>query len=259
MAHLYINGTLDLDIGREFGDDPKNGYKIGYNTGIKYKSGVNQHEHQLNDGLSYWQHNANKSRRVTCTHIFTDEEADEGIVANIDSLINHMKTNALPLIVYNADGEGGNGKIIASMIAKVVDYDRDLGIDGLIHLDFDFAEHKEPKSSITTFDTFNKKTTTKPKTTTAVKAPPSYIKDLYTCKPVKAKDKFKIPCVTSLQKMLQSDGKYLKYIVDGQFWIYTEQELKAWQKDVAKVKATGTWTSDCVAYLKKKYGTGNAQ
>ena len=266
MAHLYINGMFDLDIGKEFTDDPKNGYKIGYNTGIKAISGVNTHEHQLNDGKSYIQHNGTKSKQITCTHIFSDEDLDEGLIGQLDLLMHHMKTTALPTIVYVDDGYGGNGSIVESIMAKVNVYEKEYGIQGIASIDFKFIEHKGSDTKTTTFDTFNKKTTTAKKkeimplkvgqeytSKISSKETPSYIRDLLSCKPVKNESKKGVSCVISLQKMLKSDGKYLKYLTDGWFWTFTEQELKAWQRDIAKVKATGTWTKECIDYLKKKH------
>lgn len=257
MAHLYINAELDLDIGQDIYHDPKNGYKIGQNTGINAVSGVNTKEMQMNDGKSYVMNNGTKSKHITCTHIFTDEQLNNGLINQLDLLFHHMKTNALPIVVYIDDGFGGDGEIVESFIGKINKYEKKYGINGANNVDLGFIEHVEVKNQTATFNTFNKTTTTTNSKSAGAPLYPSYMADLMKCTPVKANKKG-VSCVYSLQKMLKYYKKYLNYNLDGLFWTHTEQELKAWQKDIAKVKVTGKWDSASKQWLDKQWKITNS-
>lgn len=278
MAHIYING-----------------FKILQNTGLKRNNTVNYLDGVLTSGKTYHKGLGHKSTEISFESVLTLDQLDnkdhtylkdsdtkptEEIRKNqllaihqyYLNLVEITKKNAVPInIFYDLPDptpkkpdqmkkvisriQYPNDKSSDSFKGRVVSLEWEMPVEYQYKYSWVIREDADFKAVPKTFNTFNYKAPTVTAKKTVTNAP-SYIKALYKCSMKHDCTKKKVSCVIHLQKLLQSDGFYRKYKVDGWWCTYTTQEFKKWQKKKAKVKITGKFDKATKAYLKKRFGLG---
>lgn len=217
--------------------------KIIQNLGVDFENTLNYKKAELTSGKSYLKNLGNKSESIKFKSILTP---DQYVVYEkaYNSLVNLTKTKSVPIVI-------GNKRFMGVVESVTPSYP----VEDYREYEWVITEQENFVADIKKFNTFNSSSTTA-KSTNKNKTP-SYITALLKCTPKKNCKKSKVKCVYHLQDMLRKDKFYLKYLRDGLFCIYTEQELKRWQTKKAKLKSkyrTGKWNKQSRDYLKKRYG-----
>lgn len=227
-----------------------NGIEIWYHDGVNNENTINYLSSELTTGKTYLKPLGDLSKKLKFKSYLPEvsKESDSPNISNYHqvylNLLESCRKQAVPIVIKDLSFKG-----------RVIELTWDYGIEGIREYSWTIVEDADFKATPKTFNTFNYKAPTVTAKKTVTNAP-SYIKALYKCSMKHDCTKKKISCVTHLQKLLQSDGFYRKYVVDGWWCTYTTQEFKKWQKKKAKVKVTGKFDKTTKAYLKKRFSIG---
>lgn len=239
------------------------------NTGVDRNNTQNYISGELTTGKTYHKFMRDSSEVIKFSTILTKKQL-YGDVVDYHKLYlelkKNSKTQSLPVIILNDDIG-----LIPTRVNNMKDYDvkkvNGLSFNGVItsltwkdHVNgereysWEIAEQANFTTTIKDFQTFNyKKATVNSNKNSKTKAI-AVIKYLYKCGVFKADcNKRGRKCVRCLQRLIQSDGYYKNYIVDGLWCKYTQQEFKKWQRKKAKIRVSGVWDKNCRAYIKKRF------
>jgi len=228
-----------------------NGLKIVQNMGLEAENTINYIKSELTTGKNFYRNIGDKNESFKFKSILTPDQYDtyESAYWNLVEL---SKKQSIAIIIGKKQFYG----IVESLTAS-------FPVEDYREYDWVVSEQEPFVPIVKEFDTFNYKPANVmvKNVSTTKKTYPSWINDLLKCNPVKSCNKYKVKCVYLLQDFLRLHKFYLKYVRDGQFCIYTEQELKRWQTKhkqtnlgkKLKLKATGKFDTITKKYLKEYY------
>jgi hypothetical protein len=210
---------------------------------------------KLSTGKNWLQKKGDTSRIIKFTSYSKHSEHKKADTELFESLRVNSENKSLPVIVD--DTIRFNGRI--TKLESSIPVDKDL-----IEWDWEITEEVDFVASKKEFKTFNYVDPNPPKPPDPPSPPtppaPSWIHDLLKCTVKYDCKKKKVKCVYYLQDLLRIDNYYIKnrksgrkYVRDGQWCTWFDEEYRLWQKNKAKVKVTGKYDTDTKNYIKKRY------